>query len=98
MALTSKQRRHLRAMCHHLSPVVIIGNAGLSGGVINEIDEALSHHELIKIKIAQGDRAVRKQIVEEIRDATKAESVQEIGHIVALYRPSDDPQIRLPKA
>ena len=98
MNLTTKQRQFLKGLAHNLSPVVILGGNGLTEGVLAEIDNALNHHELIKVKIAGADREVKQLIIDAIVRETKAVNVQTIGHILVLYRQSDDKKITLPKA
>ena len=98
MNLTTKQRQFLKGLAHHLSPVVMLGGNGLTEGVLAEIDKALNHHELIKVKIAGADREVKQLIIDAIVRETKAVNVQTIGHILVLYRQSDDKKITLPKA
>lgn len=96
--LTTKQRQYLKGLAHHLSPVVMLGGNGLTEGVIVEIDNALNHHELIKVKIAGADREMKQLIIQAIVRETKATEVQTIGHILVLFRPSEDKKITLPKA
>ena len=98
MNLTTKQRQFLKGLAHHLSPVVMLGGNGLTDGVLAEIDNALNHHELIKVKIAGADREVKQLIIDAIVRETNAVNVQTIGHVLVLYRQSDDKKITLPKA
>ena len=98
MNLTTKQRQFLKGLAHHLSPVVVLGGNGLTEGVLAEIDNALNHHELIKVKIAGADREVKQLIIDAIVRETNAVNVQTIGHVLVLYRQSDDKKITLPKA
>ena len=51
MPLTGKQRRALRALGHHLEPVVLVGQNGITDGVVAAVDQALHDHELIKVKL-----------------------------------------------
>ena len=51
MALTGKQRRALRALGHHLEPVVQVGHAGITDGVVAALEQALWDHELVKVKL-----------------------------------------------
>ncbi|MDH3003380.1 RNA-binding protein [Pasteurella multocida] len=97
MTLSTKQKQFLKGLAHHLNPVVMIGNNGLTEGVLAEIDNALTHHELIKVKIAGADREVKQLIIDAIVRETNASAVQTIGHILVLYRPSQEPQIQLPR-
>ena len=98
MNLTTNQRQFLKGLAHHLSPVVMLGGNGLTEGVLAEIDNALNHHELIKVKIAGADREVKQLIIDAIVRETNAVNVQTIGHVLVLYRQSDDKKITLPKA
>ena len=96
-ALNPKQKRYLRSLAHKLKPVVIIGNAGLSESVINEIDQSIEHHELIKVRINAADRQSRAEMIQAICDATESVVVLSIGHIAVFYRPSKQPVLPLPK-
>lgn len=97
MNLTKKQVQHLKALAHHLNPVVMIGNNGLTEGVLAETEVALTHHELIKVKIAGEDREMKTLIADAIVRETGAYNVQIIGKIQVLYRPSEARKIILPK-
>ncbi|EMJ9773750.1 TPA: ribosome assembly RNA-binding protein YhbY [Morganella morganii] len=97
MNLTKKQVQHLKALAHHLNPVVMIGNNGLTEGVLAEAEVALTHHELIKVKIAGEDREMKTLIADAIVRETGAYNVQIIGKILVLYRPSEARKIILPK-
>lgn len=79
------EKKKLKAQAHPLNPVVIIGQAGLTPAVINEINLALDAHELIKVKI-RADRDERNAIREQICTETHAEQIQSIGQVVVLYR------------
>ena len=86
MKLTDQQKRHLRGLGHALKPVVILGNAGLTENVLAEIDQALTHHELIKVRINAADREQRTAIIDAICEQTKGDPVQCIGHILLIFR------------
>jgi len=96
MAISESQRRHLRKLAHHLKPVVTVGNAGLNENVLNEIDSALAHHELIKVRINAADKAERQFMIDVIGKRTEADWVLSIGHIAAFYRPAEKPRLVLP--
>lgn len=97
MSLTGKQRHYLRGLAHHKNPVVSVSDAGLSASIMTEIDQALSHHELIKIKLRVGDRSDRRAALENICTKIGAEAVQEIGQIVVIFRAAPESAIKLPK-
>lgn len=96
MSITDKQIIFLRKSCHHIKPIVTVGNAGLTENVMSEIELALSHHELVKIKI-NGSSEERKMMINKIVTATGAVLVQTIGHTASFYRKADKPVIVLPK-
>lgn len=83
-----EQRKELRARSHHLKPVVITGNAGITPAVLNEISLALDHHELIKVRVNAADRDQRGEMTQVICSELEATLVQAIGHIVTIYRPA----------
>jgi len=85
--LTADERRALRARAHHLHPIVMIGEAGLTPAVLHEIDVALRSHELVKIRVLGDDRERRARIDSEICAALDAHSVQQIGKMLVFYRP-----------
>ena len=86
MSLNDNQIRFLRKQVHPMKPVVIIGQHGITEAVLNEIDLALEHHELMKVRVNASDREVRRGMIEEICQATGAELVQSVGHIAAIFR------------
>ena len=88
MPLSKTQIRHLRALAHALKPVVWLGQQGLSEAVMAEIEQALEHHELIKLKMRGLDREGRARNAEEICKRAGAECVQQIGQTTVLYRRS----------
>lgn len=96
MSMTPKQKSHLRGMAHKLKPVVMIGNAGVTDNILQEIDNNLAHHELIKVRISGMERDERAESANDICQKTNSELVNIIGHIAILYRPAKKPQIKLP--
>lgn len=89
MGITKTQQKFLRSKSHHLKPVLWIGQNGLTDSVTAEIETALDHHELIKIKLRVGDKALRNKTVAEICQATRSTQIQSIGNIVSIYRRND---------
>ena len=84
----SKELRQLRALAHALRPAVTVAGNGLSDSVLQEIERALSDHELIKVKIAVGDRTHRETIIGALCEHSGALLVQRIGNIATLMRPN----------
>ncbi len=85
--LTPAQRSALRARAHALNPVVMLGHAGLTDAVLLEIERALKAHELIKLKVPEGDSTARAAIQAAICQRLSAAPVQQIGKVLVLYRP-----------
>ncbi len=95
MTSSNEDKKHLRRLGHNLKPVVTIAAKGLTDNVSAELERALSDHELIKIKLAVGDRDAKQAVSDEICQKFKAELVQSIGHILLIYRAAKSPNPKL---
>ena len=87
--INSKQRSKLRAMAHHLKPMVIIGKAGIIDGAINSIDKALDDHELIKVKLGH-DKKIKDEFVDVVKNKLSAFLVGNVGHTFIIFRIQED--------
>ena len=97
--LTSAQTRFLRGQAHDLKAMLQVGGKGITDALVTEVDLALEHHELIKVKVGAADREERDAMIDDLASRTGAALVQRIGHTAVLYRPSKDKrQIVLPRA
>lgn len=97
MGLNASQRRHLRGLTHHINPVVMVGDKGLTENVLAEIERALRDHELIKVKL-RADRQVRKAMIQAIVERSGAQTVHAIGQTACFYRRNPEhPVITLPR-
>ena len=86
MQLSEKQKKHLRRLAHPLHPLVMLGNAGLTEGVVNELERALTDHELVKVSARVGDREERDATLGKLATLTASELVHRIGHVGIFYR------------
>lgn len=94
-SLDSAQRRHLRSLAHPLKPVVFVGEGGISPALTKALDEALTSHELVKIRLRQP--ADKKTAARELAEASASALCGVVGHTVVLYRPHpEEPRIKLP--
>jgi RNA-binding protein len=94
--LSGKQRRTLRALGHHLKPVVQVGHEDLTEAVIQACDQALTDHELIKVKVGEGASTSRHEAGELLAAKTQSELVQVLGRTLLLYRRHPEkPKIQL---
>lgn len=91
--LTSSQKKYLRGLAHGLKPVIQVGKHALTEQVMENIEEALAHHELIKIKF--GDHKDQKnEACETINQRLGSERVGVIGHTAILFRQAREPEHR----
>lgn len=97
MPLTGKQKHFLRGLAHHCKVSVTVGAAGLSNSVLQEIDSALQHHELLKVKLPLSSRDERRNLAMQICDRSRTDLVQLIGRMCVIYRAGDEPIIKLPQ-
>lgn len=93
LELDMAQRRQLAASAHHLNPTVTIGKDGLTENVIGELDRSLLKHELIKVKVLDGDRDQRASLLEQICLSLNAAPVEQIGRVLIIYRINPDKKI-----
>jgi putative YhbY family RNA-binding protein len=85
--LTPAQRKEKRAEAHHLSPVAMIGNEGLTPAVVKEINAALNAHGLIKVRVFSDERQTREDYFASLADELSAAPIQHIGKLLVLWRP-----------
>jgi len=89
------QRKHLRGLAHAFKPVVLVGQNGLSESLLDSFEEALSAHELIKIKFnGVKEKAVKLEMIRELEEQTASEMVGMTGHVAIFFRQNRDPEKR----
>lgn len=88
--LTRPFLKTLATKAHGLRPIVIIGGKGLTEKVHNEIAAALLAHELVKIRVNATSREERQAMIDEIIQQHESALVQQIGHILVIYRKNAD--------
>lgn len=84
--LSNKQKQALKAQAHSLKPVIMIGDKGITEGLIAETDSSLEHHELLKVKIAHNEKALRQELINELCQKTDAILINMMGKIATIYR------------
>lgn len=90
MELTNPQKKKLKGIAHDLHPLVTIAQDGLKESIHDEIDTALSFHQLVKVKIVADDRDKRKDFIDQLSKKHKAIVVQTVGHVAVFYRRNKD--------
>jgi RNA-binding protein len=97
MSLDGKGRRALRALGHHLRPVVQIGQAGITGALVEATGDALAAHELIKVKVLESAPLDRRQAARDLAAETRSEVAQILGRTILLFRRNpESPKVALP--
>ena len=96
LAISTTERRALKAEAHSLNPVVTIADNGLSETVLKEINHSLNAHGLIKIRVVSDDREQREGYLNEICHALNAAAVQHIGKLLVIWRPK--PEVHIDKS
>jgi RNA-binding protein len=91
--LSGAQRKHLRGLAHHVKPVVHVGKNGVTDPVLQEVEEALDSHELIKVKLVD-PQGRKKELADELASRSGGTRVGLVGNIVTLYRQHPDPEKR----
>ncbi|MCQ4313042.1 YhbY family RNA-binding protein [Pseudomonas stutzeri] len=86
MPLTNEQKKQYKSIGHHLKPVLIVSENGLTEGVQAELERALSDHELIKVQLRITERDDRRAVMEELCKVGGCELVQAIGKMALVYR------------
>ncbi|MBN2723798.1 MAG: ribosome assembly RNA-binding protein YhbY [Deltaproteobacteria bacterium] len=84
--LTMEQKKELKALAHSLKPLVIVGEEGITEGIINAVSEALEDHELIKVRMREPED--KKEMATELASKSYSVMVALRGHTVILFRPS----------
>ncbi len=86
MALEGRQIRQLRSLAHHLSPVIIVGKSDVNDGTVEQANEALEAHELIKCSVLDTSSLSAREAANELAERCHAEVVQVIGRKFSIYR------------
>jgi RNA-binding protein len=95
LTLKGHQRKYLRGLAHALKPIILIGQKGITQSVVKALDQALTQHELVKIKFIEGkEKENKQQTAAELESATCSHLVGHIGHTVIIYRPHPESEKR----
>jgi RNA-binding protein len=98
--LTSRQKRHLKSLGHHLKPLVMLGREGITDNVVNAADAVLGAHELLKVKIGSGCSLEKNEAAAIIAERTNSEVVQVLGRTFLVFRENpekhEEQRIKLP--
>ncbi len=84
--LTSAQLRVFKAQAQRLKATLKVGKDGLSPQFLAALDEALKHHELVKLKFDHF-KEQKKELSPQLAEKTGSHLVTRVGNVVVLYRP-----------
>jgi RNA-binding protein len=94
--LSSAQTRSLRALAHHLEPIVQVGHQGVTDGVLAAVKEALYAHELIKVRLHEPED--KKAMAATLAAGSGSTLCGLVGHTAILYRKHPkQPKVEVPK-
>jgi RNA-binding protein len=83
--LSNREIRELKARAQRLKPMLKVGKEGLSPAFLKAVDEALAHHELVKLKFDEFKEQKRELGPKLARDVS-AVLIAQVGHVVVLFR------------
>lgn len=86
--INSKQRKYLEKLAHDLQPVVIVGGAGLTDGVLKMTKNSITSHELLKVKFNEY-KDEKVELTNQICEYCDANLIRIIGNIAILYKPAE---------
>jgi RNA-binding protein len=83
--LSNREVRELKARAQRLKPMLKVGKDGLSPAFLKAVDDALAHHELVKVKFDEF-KEQKKELGPKLATSTSANLVMQVGHVVVLFR------------
>ena len=83
--LANREIRDLKARAQSMRPALTVGKEGLSDGFVRSIDEALSRHELVKVKFGEF-KEQKKTLAPLLAGRTSAHLITRVGNVVVLFR------------
>ena len=99
MDLSPKHKQYLKGLAHPLKPVVQVGSKGIKEGVVEQIVDQLSAHELIKVRFNSESAVEPRDVAAELCQLSQSQLVQAVGRTLVLYRRRvHKPKIELPSA
>lgn len=87
--MTSSQRKTLSSAASNLNPLVIVGQNGLTDGIVQKVAKVIDDHELIKVKFNEF-KEEKKELTADLCAKIGAELVRIIGNTAILYKESSD--------
>jgi RNA-binding protein len=83
--LSNREIRELKGRAQRLKPMLKVGKDGLSPAFVQAADEALGHHELVKVKF-DDFKQQKKELGPKLASQLSANLIMQVGHVVVLFR------------
>ncbi len=94
MELKSYQRAFLRSHAQRLDAVVYVGKEGFTPGVVTALDNALTSHELVKVRFSNNKDSV-KDISSLLEEATGSTIIAITGFTTVFFRQDSKSEDRI---
>src|ERR1700690_4327282 len=88
LSLTNPQVRDLKAQAQRLKATLKVGKEGLSPQFLAALDDALKHHELVKVKF-DDFKEQKKELAQQLAEKSGSHLVTRVGNVVVLFRPKN---------
>ena len=83
--------RDLKARAQRLNATLKVGKEGLTPQFIAALNDALKHHELLKVKFDQL-KDQKKELTPILAEKSGSHLITRVGNVVVLYRPKPRPE------
>jgi RNA-binding protein len=86
LSLSKREVRQLKARAQTLKALLKVGRQGLSAEFCQALDEALAHHELLKVKFDEFKER-KRELAPQMAEKSRSLLVTLVGNVAVLYRP-----------
>jgi RNA-binding protein len=83
--LSNREVRELKARAQRIKPMLKVGKDGLSPSFLKAVDDALAHHELVKVKFDEF-KEQKKILGPQLAEGVSANVIMQVGHVAVLFR------------
>ncbi|MFN0057616.1 MAG: YhbY family RNA-binding protein [Planctomycetota bacterium] len=90
MALSGSEKRELTRRGHALKPQLALVAASIAQPHIEHLRKMFERLDLIKVRLEADERTARHAAASQLAEQVPCEVVQEIGHVVLLWRGAGD--------
>ena len=83
--LPNPELRALKSRAQLLKPLVKLGKDGMSPAFLRNLDDALAHHELVKVKFEEF-KDQKKELMPQLAEKVSAHIILKVGNVIVLFR------------